>query len=129
MSAGLATLDIVHEEQCYGALESAGAALEKGLLAAASDAGVPLTINRVGSMITPFFVKVAGQPVENYDQAIASNTQAYATFFHAMLDNGVFLPPSQFESWFISTAHDQRALNATIEAARSAFAEVASRVR
>ena len=127
MTAGLATLRLLQENDAYGRLERATATLARGLADAASAAGVPVAINRVGSMITPFFVRERGGVVTNYQQAVACDTQAYATFFHAMLDAGVYLPPSQFEAWFVGLAHDDNVIGRTIEAARSAFAAVGRR--
>ncbi|HYO10096.1 MAG TPA: glutamate-1-semialdehyde 2,1-aminomutase [Tepidisphaeraceae bacterium] len=120
MAAGIATLEILREEGAYDALEKTGAALSDGLRDAADAAGVPLTINRVGSMLCPFFA-TAGQKVENYEDATACDTARYAAFFHAMLDRGVYLPPSQFEAWFIGLAHDEDAVKQTLKAAREAF--------
>ena len=127
MTAGLETLAILRESDAYPKLEQSTAALAKGLADAADAAGVPVAINRVGSMITPFFVRAQGSAVANFDQAVACDTQAYATFFHAMLGNGVFLPPSQFEAWFVGLAHDEATIAKTIDAARTAFRAVAQR--
>jgi glutamate-1-semialdehyde 2,1-aminomutase len=69
-------------------------------------------------MLCPFF---SPQPVHNFEQALRCDTAAYARFFRAMLDRGVILPPSQFETWFLSTAHDDAALEQTLAAAREAF--------
>jgi glutamate-1-semialdehyde 2,1-aminomutase len=80
---------------------------------------VPLRVARVGSMITPFFTE---GPVENYEQAKRSDTQAFARFFGKMLDEGVILPPSQFETWFLSTAQDDAVIDETFAAAEKAFA-------
>lgn len=124
MSAGLSTLEVLQEPGAYEQLEKSSAALAKGLVDAAAEAGVPLAMNRVGSMVGPFFVRAAGQPVRNYADATACDTQAFAKFFHAMLDRGVYLPPSQFEAWFVSLAHDDAAIARTIQAARDAFAAV-----
>jgi glutamate-1-semialdehyde 2,1-aminomutase len=129
MSAGLATLRILRESDAYPKLERSTTALAAGLADAAGAAGVPVAINRVGSMITPFFVRTRGQAVGNFDQAVACDTQAYATFFHAMLENGIFLPPSQFEAWFVGLAHDDEAIQDTIDAARAAFKAVAERAK
>ncbi|HEX2972596.1 MAG TPA: aminotransferase class III-fold pyridoxal phosphate-dependent enzyme, partial [Tepidisphaeraceae bacterium] len=126
MSAGLATLEVMQEPESYEALEKASAALEAGLAQAAKAAGVPLAINRVGSMLTPFFVQQAGQSVTNFEEAVAGDVAAFATFFNAMLQNGVYLPPSQFEAWFVGLAHTDDAIDQTIEAARQAFAAVAA---
>ncbi|MGE5611371.1 MAG: glutamate-1-semialdehyde 2,1-aminomutase [Bacillota bacterium] len=125
MSAGLATLDVLQEPEAYETLEKASAALQKGLAEAAQAVGVPVVINRVGSMLTPFFVRKADQTVENFEQAVACDLQAFATFFNAMLQNGIYLPPSQFEAWFVGLAHTEEAIDQTIQAARLAFAAVA----
>ena len=96
------------------------------MAASAEAAGVPVAINRVGSMLTPFFIKEAGQPVTNFAEATAGDTAAYATFFHAMLDNGVYLAPSQYEAMFVGLAHSDEAIAMTINAAEKAFAAVAA---
>jgi len=124
MSSGIATLEILQEPKTYETLEERGAALEAGLVQAAKTAGVPVTINRVGSMITPFFMSETGRHVKNFDDATSSDTAAFAKFFHAMLDNGVLLPPSQYESWFISLAHTPEIIDDTIAAAAKAFAAI-----
>jgi glutamate-1-semialdehyde 2,1-aminomutase len=101
--------------------------LAAGLARAARAAGVRIAINRVGSMLTPFFTGDRQQAVENYEQAVACDTQAYATFFHAMLQGGVFLPPSQFEAWFVGLAHSAEAIAQTITVAKTAFGAVAAK--
>ncbi|MBT8492045.1 MAG: glutamate-1-semialdehyde 2,1-aminomutase [Deltaproteobacteria bacterium] len=102
MAAGLATLELLGEDGAYDRLEAVGARLEKGLLEAAEAARVPASVNRVGSMLTLFFTE---GPVENYEGAKASNTQAFAKYFMAMRERGISLPPSQFEGMFLSLAH------------------------
>ena len=119
MAAGLATLQQLKEPGAYEQLERASARLADGIRAAADRANTPLQINRVGSMLTAFFTD---QPVHNYDDATAADTEAFARFFRAMLDRGVVLPPSQFEAWFVSLAHDDQAVDATIAAAAEALA-------
>ncbi|HEX8813675.1 MAG TPA: aspartate aminotransferase family protein, partial [Terracidiphilus sp.] len=84
----------------------------------AAKAGVALTTNRAGSMGTWFFTPDA---VTNYDEAAKSDTVAFGRFHRAMMDQGVWLPPSQFEAAFVSVAHGQTEIDATIEAARAAF--------
>jgi glutamate-1-semialdehyde 2,1-aminomutase len=118
MAAGAATLARL-DASAYERLEATGAALEGGLRDAASAAGRTVAISRVGSLLTVFFR--AGVPTTT-DEAMASDRDAYARFFGAMLDEGVLLPPSQFEAWFISLAHDATTVGATIDAARKAFA-------
>ena len=118
MAAGLATLELLRAEGVYDQLERRSGQLEAGLHIAADKAGVTIQTNRVGAMLTPFFTD---RPVRNYDDATACDTDAYARFFCAMLDGDVVLPPSQFEAWFVSLAHDEEAIEQTIAAARAAF--------
>jgi len=146
MAAGLAMLELLEEPAVYVQLESLAARLEAGLAEAATEAGVALAIQRCGSMLTPFFlskdqlarvIKVEpegakksapppepGTPVpaiRNYADALQCDTAAYAVFFKSMLDAGIMLPPSQFEAWFLSTAHTEADVDATVEAARGAL--------
>jgi glutamate-1-semialdehyde 2,1-aminomutase len=125
MAGGIATLEILKEPGAYETLEERSAALAKGLAAAAEDRKVPVAINRVGSMLCVFFIRESGQTVTNYAQATACDTKRFAAFFHAMLGNGIYLPPSQFEAWFVSLAHTEEAINKTIDAADAAFKSVA----
>jgi glutamate-1-semialdehyde 2,1-aminomutase len=106
VAAGLATLDALDDE-AYRRLEAAGARVASALRSAADAAGVPLTINRVGSMLTAFFTD---QTVRDYASAKQSNTSAFGTWFRHLLAKGISLPPSQFEAAFVSTAHDEEAL-------------------
>jgi glutamate-1-semialdehyde 2,1-aminomutase len=123
MRAGIETLDILAAPGTYERLEAISARLAAGLTAAAKDAGVPAVVNRVGSMLTGFFT--AG-PVVDYATAATSDTKRYARYFHAMLDRGVYLAPSQFEAAFVSTSHDEATVDRTIVAAAEAMKEVAS---
>jgi len=118
MRAGIETLAILDEPGSYDRLESASAQLERGLREAAADAGATTRINRVGSMMTAFFT---GGEVTDYKTAAASDTKTYAAYFHAMLDRGVYLAPSQFEAAFVSLVHGDVEIRATIEAAREAL--------
>jgi glutamate-1-semialdehyde 2,1-aminomutase len=122
VNAGITTLEILRRDGTYELLEQRAAALERGLLAAAADRNVPITLNRVGSMLTVFFTRQPSAPVTNFLQATAGDTQAYARFFHAMLDNGIYLPPSQYEAWFVGLAHTDEIITRTTEAADAAFA-------
>jgi len=122
MRAGIETLDILAEPGTYERLEVISARLAAGLAAAAQRAAVPAAVNRVGSMLTGFFT--AG-PVFDFATATASDTKRYARFFHAMLERGVYLAPSQFEAAFVSTAHDETLVDRTIEAAAAAMKEAA----
>jgi glutamate-1-semialdehyde 2,1-aminomutase len=125
MAGGLATLEIMHEPGTYDTLERKGAMLAEGLIDAAAAAGVPLALNRVGSILTPFFVKQEGQPVTNFAQATGCDTAAYATFFHTMLENGIHLAPSQYEAMFVGLAHKKDLLEKTVDAAAVSFKAVA----
>ena len=102
----------------YRRLAKLGARLADGLGDAARDAGVPLTVNAAGSVLTPFFNP---GPVTDDISATASDTEAYAAFHRGMLAEGVYLPPSQFEGWFLSAAHTERDVDRTVRAARRAF--------
>jgi glutamate-1-semialdehyde 2,1-aminomutase len=93
--------------------------LTAGLAAQAGAAGVPLTLSRVGSMFTAFFT---GTPVTDFASAKKSDTAAFGKFFRALLENGVYLPPSQFEAGFVSTAHSEEDIAETIRASAPAFA-------
>ncbi|MCK8602633.1 glutamate-1-semialdehyde 2,1-aminomutase [Desulfoferrobacter suflitae] len=121
MSAGLATLDLLSDPGVYAELEEKAAYLAEGLTKAAAKAGVATTLNRVGSMGCGFFT---GTRVRDFDSAMKADTQAYSVFFQEMLKRGVYLAPSQFEAFFISTAHERRHLDATIAAAEEAFVRV-----
>lgn len=124
MAGGIATLEIMQEPGAYETLERNSAMLAEGLIDGANRAGVPVALNRAGSMLTPFFVRVASQPVTNYAQATACDTATYAKFFHAMLDQGVYLAPSQYEAMFVGLAHTEPIIEQTIDAAEKAFAAV-----
>ena len=102
IAAGIATLRQLARPGVYGQLESRGAALEERMRAAATAAGAPIVVQRVTSMLTPFFTE---GPVHDWRTASTSDTAAYARFFHAMLERGVYLPPSQYEAAFLSLAH------------------------
>ena len=121
MAAGIATLRYLRSNKStvYTGLELRAAELTEGVLAAAKNAGVPLCCNRVGSMFTWFFTE---GPVADWTSASKCDTKAFARFFHAMLDHGVYLPPSQFEAAFLSTAHTEKDIHHTIAAAKQAFA-------
>jgi glutamate-1-semialdehyde 2,1-aminomutase len=121
VSAGLAQLELLENGEAYQVLEERSARLEAGLVSTAKEAGVPCTVNRVGSMITGFFT---GQPVRSYDAARASDTVLFGRFFRAMLDRGIYLAPSQFEAAFVSTAHTESDIDRTIDAAAESLKEL-----
>jgi len=118
VAAGLATLRALEGPEVYRRLEESGAQLESGLIDGAKAAGVPLVVNRVGSMLTAFFTEA---PVTDYASAKRSDTARYGRFFHAMLDGGVFLAASQFEAAFVGLAHSASDLGEAARAARRAF--------
>ncbi|MAE66333.1 MAG: glutamate-1-semialdehyde-2,1-aminomutase [Phycisphaeraceae bacterium] len=122
MAAGLATLEVLRDTDAYERLDAATAALVAGLGDAAASASVPVTCSRAGSMACCFF---SPRRVDNYEQACECDTDAFSVFFAAMLQEGVILPPSQFETWFVSTAHDETCIDETIAAAKTAFKRVA----
>jgi glutamate-1-semialdehyde 2,1-aminomutase len=121
MAAGIATLKhlVEHKDEVYPKIAAATAAIANGVAAIAADAGVELTTNRVGSMFTWFFT---GTPVTNFDTAATSDTAAFAKFHRAMLDAGVWLPPSQYEAAFVGTAHGPEEISLILKAAREAVA-------
>jgi glutamate-1-semialdehyde 2,1-aminomutase len=123
MAAGIATVSYLqeHANEVYPQLEAASKAVAEGVAAEAANAGVLITLNRVGSMWTWFFT---GAPVDDYSQAARSDTAAFGRFHRAMMERGVWLPPSQFEAAFLSTAHGVAEIHATIEAARVAFKKI-----
>ena len=122
VAAGLATLDVIDRTpDLYDTLEARGARLQQGLAEAAATAGVPVTVQRVASMWTAFF---SATPIASWDDAATVDREAFAAFFRAMLARGVLLPPSAFESAFVSAAHDDAVIDQTIAAAAAAFAEV-----
>jgi glutamate-1-semialdehyde 2,1-aminomutase len=122
VAAGLATLRALEDGKAYARLETLGARLEGGLRDAADKAGVPLTVNRVGSMLTAFFCE---GPVRDYAGAKTADTARYARFYQAMLDRGVYLAPSQFEAAFVSLAHSDADLEHAARAAAEAMTAAA----
>lgn len=123
IAAGLAMLDAIDAlPDLYDVLEARGAALQSALSSAAKAAGVPVSVQRVGSMWTMFFSE---RPIKSWDDADAVNRDRYARFFRAMLNRNILLPPSPFEAAFISYAHDARVIDETIAAATASLHEVA----
>lgn len=123
MAAGVATLQALREPGVYERLEAMSAKLGDGLAAAARAANVPTFHTRVGSILCAFMTP---GPVTDYESAMKSDTARYATFFHAMLQRGVYLAPAQLECMFVSLAHREEHIERTIEAAREAFAACAT---
>lgn len=122
MKAGYTTLCELQKRNPYADLEARAKKLKEGLAAAADAHGVRATINQVGSLLTVFFTD---RPVHTYADAQTSSVDQYRIFFQALLAESIHLPPSQFECWFISTAHTDADIEKTIQAAEKAFAAVA----
>jgi glutamate-1-semialdehyde 2,1-aminomutase len=118
MAAGIATLRLLREDGVYERLEQLAQRLVTGLGEAAAEADVPYAANRVGSMFTGFFTSGA---VTDYASAKHADTRAYARYFHSMLEQGIYLAPSQFEAGFVSLAHTDADVEATLKAAGAAF--------
>lgn len=112
MASGLSTLKLLTPE-VYNRLETLGARLEAGLKRNSAETGIPLTINRVGSMVCPFFTE---GPVINFETAKTSNLDMFRSYFAKMLDQGISVPPSQFEGMFVSAVHSEQDIDDTIEA-------------
>ena len=117
MTAGLWSLEAL-TPRLYKHLAALGTRLASGLADAARAANVPLQVNAFGSLVTPFFTR---QPVRDYESAAACDTAAYASFFRGMLDRGIYIPPSQFEAWFISGAHSEADIDRTVKMAKEAL--------
>jgi len=118
MTAGLETLKILSRDGVYEALNEKTRFLCDGIRQAGAEAGIPIRCSRVGGMFTVFF---ASSPVEDYETAKKSDIKAFGRYFVDMLNQGVYLPPSQFEAVFVSLAHSQDDLERTVAAARAAF--------
>jgi glutamate-1-semialdehyde 2,1-aminomutase len=115
MAAGIAMLDQIRRESPYEELESKGALLEAAVREAIARAGAEKLVcyERVASLSTLFFCQ---GPVRDFASVKRSDTKRYATFFHAMRERGIFLPPAQFEAWFLSTAHEEKEIRKTAKA-------------
>jgi glutamate-1-semialdehyde 2,1-aminomutase len=120
-AAGLAMLDAL-DASVYATLATTTEKLCQGLIAAAARHGVAVTVNRVCGMFSVFF---SGSRITEFDHVANTDVAAFNRFFHAMLDQGVYLAPSAFEAAFVSTAHDDAAVQATLDAADRAFAALA----
>lgn len=125
MSAGISTLTELKKQNPYEAFNRTAAFLERELLSAAKENGVDLQVNRFGSMLNPFFTK---EKVVDFKSAQTCNTELFKTFFWRMMENGVFLPPSQFESWFLSTAMSKRDMYKVRAAIKIAMKAVAAKM-
>ncbi|MFD2615135.1 glutamate-1-semialdehyde 2,1-aminomutase [Paenibacillus gansuensis] len=119
ISAGIACLEVLQQPGVYARLEQLAARLADGLAASAARSGMPLTVNRIGGAFSTHF---CGHPVTNYEEAQSSDSEQFAQFFRAMLEQGVCLAPSKYEAWFLTTAHTDADIAATLEAVDRAFA-------
>ena len=118
MSAGLATLELIHDEKVWEEMEARGGQLDAGIESAAKKAGVPIRQTRVGTMRTTFFSET--QPVDWNTVKVADKAQ-FGKFFQKMLANGVYLAPSQFEAGFLSIVHDENVIEGTLNAVEESF--------
>jgi glutamate-1-semialdehyde 2,1-aminomutase len=118
MSAGLATLDLISNEQVWDEMEARGRQLDEGIESAAKKAGIPIQQTRIGTMRTTFFSET--RPVD-WNTAKLANKVQFGKFFQKMLENGVYLAPSQFEAGFLSIVHDENVIAATIAAVEESF--------
>jgi len=118
MAAGIATLTQLQDRSAFATLESLGERLELGIQNALASLDVAHTTARVGSMFTLFF---SADPIQNFDDALKCDTDKFASCFRSLLSRGIYLPASQFESWFISLAHTPAMIDATVEAVAEAL--------
>lgn len=123
-AAGLATLRACDEE-VYRRVDAAAETVGRAASEALSAAGVPHRLQRAGNLFSIFFTE---EPVTDFAGARRQNTAAYTGFFHAMLDQGVYLPPSAYEAWFLSAAHDEEAVSRVLDALPRAAKAAAARV-
>ena len=119
--AGLETIRVLEKEKPYEELEKKAKTLAQGILEAFNEKGIPVRINQVGSMLSLFFTE---KEVFDLASAKRSNTTLFSFFFHGLLKRGILIPPSQFEAWFISTAHTENDLSLTVEAVREVLKEL-----
>jgi glutamate-1-semialdehyde 2,1-aminomutase len=121
MAAGVATLEYLakNREAVYSSIDKASRRVAEGVATALTEAGIPVTTNRVGAMWTWFFTS---ERVVDFATAATSDTTRFGIFHRAMMDAGVWLPPSQFEALFLGTAHTPEIIDATLSAARQAGA-------
>jgi glutamate-1-semialdehyde 2,1-aminomutase len=118
MAAGIAALEELVATNAYDQLEKLGAQLESGMKDAAESAGVPVQFNRCASMFCGYFTS---GPVHNLGDAMKSDRERFKKYFHGMLEQGIYLAPSQFEAGFISTAHTSADIDKTVKAASNAM--------
>lgn len=123
ISAGIACLEVLQQPDTYEKLDFLASRLAEGIAKAAKKHNIPLTINRIGGALSTHFCE---HPVTSYEDAIRADSEQYARFFQAMLQQGINLAPSKYEAWFLTTAHTEADIDATIAAAELALATIAS---
>ena len=121
IQAGIACLEVLREDGVYEKMDKLGAKLEKGILAAAEEFGVTITVNRLKGALTIYFTDVK---VESYEQAEATDGEIFGRFFKLMLEQGINLAPSKYEAWFLTTAHTEEDIEVSIQAVREAFKQL-----
>ncbi len=121
MACGAKTLEILIEENPYKTLDERAARMAEGISSILKEKGIPHRINRAGSMFTVFFTD---REVTNYEDAKTSDTQLFSRFFNALLGQGILIPPSQFEAWFLSTAHTDDDISLALERIGDAVREI-----
>ncbi|SFB10087.1 MULTISPECIES: glutamate-1-semialdehyde 2,1-aminomutase [unclassified Bacillus (in: firmicutes)] len=119
--SGIACLEVLQQKGVYEHLDRLGAILEEGILEAAKEYNVPITINRLKGALTIYFTD---EKIENYEQAENTNGQVFAKFFKLMLHQGINLAPSKYEAWFLTIAHTEEDIEATLSAVRNAFSNL-----
>ena len=124
-TAGLATLRLATDD-VYAQIDKTALVLQDEVASALSAEGVPHVVQANGNMFSVFFVEEGVDTVPNFEVAGAQNTERFKAFFHAMLDRGVYLPPSAFEVWFLSSAHDDKAVDTIVSALPAAARAAAS---
>jgi len=121
MAAGIETLKLLNQPDIYSQVETKSRLLEKGIVAVARKSGTDIRVSRTGSMLTAFFTK---EQVTDYETARQANIELFSRYFHQMLANGIYWPPSQFEAAFVSAAHTDIDIKATVRAANKAFSSL-----
>lgn len=121
IQAGIACLEVLREDGVYEKMDKLGAQLEQGILAAAEEFGVTITVNRLKGALTIYFTDVK---VENYEQAEATDGEIFGRFFKLMLEQGINLAPSKYEAWFLTTEHTEQDVEVSIQAVREAFKQL-----
>lgn len=121
IQAGIACLEVLQQDGIYEKMDALGARLEKGILEAAADFDVTITVNRLKGALTIYFTDVT---VENYEQAEATDGEIFGRFFKLMLEQGINLAPSKYEAWFLTTEHTEEDIDKALQAVRKAFSQL-----